>query len=335
MGVKEHEWIDIIDDWEQKRKWEVKLRYLWKSCFSDPIQYEDFYFDKMYVKNKVYAMSDKGMLHVNPYRCRVLSQEITLPYIVGVATDEQYRRQGVMRCLLEKVISDLEREGIPFTYLMPADERYYKEFDFYTVSEAMEIQVSNTAFAYKKCMRYMSYTEVKKLSDTEKKALFNKVENWLRKQYDIYAIHDESYYDFLYAEKSCQNGDVVFCFRTEAGVEVLCGVFAYALDDRDVPCVEQLVVLPEERIDCRKIKNDGLSQHNQEMICNYFAEYEQIKVVISYPYMMRIVNREAFLGLFQEKLLESSKTACEDMTGEQLLQKLFKEKDSIYFAEIV
>ena len=72
----------------------------------------------------------KGMLHLNPYTLHVKGQPAEAKYIVGVATDEEYRRQGVMRELLVKTFQELRSRGELFTYLMPADENYYLPFDF-------------------------------------------------------------------------------------------------------------------------------------------------------------------------------------------------------------
>ena len=62
--------------------------------------------------------------------CTALSATIGTGNIVGVATDEEYRRQGVMRELLVKTFQELRSRGELFTYLMPADENYYLPFDF-------------------------------------------------------------------------------------------------------------------------------------------------------------------------------------------------------------
>ena len=71
-------------------------RKLWRQCFHDPQYYEDFYFETVWPKNHVYLSEEKGMLHLNPYPNYIHGKTYELHYIVGVATDERYRRQGVM-----------------------------------------------------------------------------------------------------------------------------------------------------------------------------------------------------------------------------------------------
>lgn len=135
---------------------------MWQRNFHDPVPYADFYFTEVYGKNEILlnvtgeeenqnlkatdvaqmkasetpnilknnAGLIRGMLHLNPYELIVREKEIKAHYIVGVATDEEFRRQGVMRQLLMETFSRLRRRGEPFTYLMPADENYYLPFDF-------------------------------------------------------------------------------------------------------------------------------------------------------------------------------------------------------------
>ena len=124
----------IWDDGTKKQR----VYEMWEDNFHDPVSYADFYFSEVYGKNEVLLNQEtptdenivKGMLHLNPYTLHVKRQPVEAKYIVGVATDEEYRRQGVMRELLVKTFQELRGRGELFTYLMPADENYYLPFDF-------------------------------------------------------------------------------------------------------------------------------------------------------------------------------------------------------------
>lgn len=121
----------VWDDGTRKQR----VYEMWQENFHDPVPYADFYFQEVYGKNEVLLNQEedatvKGMLHLNPYTLHVEGQPTEAKYIVGVATDEEYRRQGVMRELLVKTFQTLRDRGELFTYLMPADENYYLPFDF-------------------------------------------------------------------------------------------------------------------------------------------------------------------------------------------------------------
>lgn len=326
--MKEHigqDKIRILTEYSQKVAWEKDLRILWRNCFGDPLYYEDFYFDKVYSNNKVYAIEGKGMIHVNFYRCKVRGKEMSLPYIVGVATDERYRRQGVMRRLLERVLFDLEKDGIPFAYLMPAKEEYYTSFGFRSVTKKSEYEITTIGVKQSMQFRYLSYREFLNLPKDFREQIYEMVNRWLEKRYDIYTVHDEEYYDLLYAEKMCQSGDVVFCFEDVVDIKRLCAVLAYAMDE-NVSYVEQIIMQDDIQ---------QLPEKRNALFRSYFATCDRIRIAVSYPYMLRMVHREAFLELFAERLSGALSKPVEELTDEQILIELFEEKDNIYFAEIV
>ena len=120
----------VWDDGTKKQR----IYEMWQDNFHDPVSYADFYFKEVYGKNEVLINQEedvaKGMLHLNPYLLHVNEQPVRAKYIVGVATDKEYRRQGVMKELLIESFQILRSRGECFTYLMPADENYYLPFDF-------------------------------------------------------------------------------------------------------------------------------------------------------------------------------------------------------------
>ena len=148
----------IIEDRERHKE---EVCAMWQRNFHDPAPYAEFYFTEVYGKNEILlnlsgdsadrltameagrdregasgelpeaeAGEIRGMLHLNPYRLFVRGKEVDAHYIVGVATDEEYRRQGVMRELLADTFHRLRERGEMLTYLMPADRDYYLPFDF-------------------------------------------------------------------------------------------------------------------------------------------------------------------------------------------------------------
>lgn len=306
--------ITLVNNEFKKEKFQQSLRFLWRECFEDPLNYEKFYFDIVYSRNCVYMFSDKGMLHLNPYLCCVKGREYTLPYIVGVATDKKYRRQGVMRKLIQTTISDLYKEKVPFTYLMPADELYYLPFDFVPVTEPKEYELSTHLEYYSEHLHYMTYSEVLQLPTQEQKDIFATINDWLENRYDVYTIHNEEYFKLLYEEKSCQNGDVIFCFQNQGNVDEFCGMFAYALN-HNMCCVEQIIM--------------NSYQNNISFLSQYFKQYEIIKVSEQYPYMMRIVHLDSFLELFSEQVL----FFLQEKKGFQIIDPILKENNQNYKIE--
>lgn len=111
-----------------------ELSAMWSRIFHDTLPYISFYFDEVYGKNEVLLEEceegRRGMLHLNPYTLQMGQDLMNAHYIVGVSTEEDYRRQGVMRTLLLEAFRSMRENGEAFTYLMPADENYYLPFSF-------------------------------------------------------------------------------------------------------------------------------------------------------------------------------------------------------------
>lgn len=273
------EGIRRITKKEDKAKREREIRKLWRECFNDTPEYEDFYFNTVYKNNILYEWRDKGMVHLNPYKLSVMGKQIPMHYIVGVGTMTSERGQGVMRQILKQALLDMRNDKEPFTYLMPEDMRFYQSYDFFYVS--VEYKVRQRYKEKNEKMRYQSYKEfIDKANKKEQDILFQMLQKELAKKANIFAVHDKAYMDLLYEEKHCQNGDVILCFNDEINAAHCVGFFAYAKNGR-MNVVEQSVIKRHRR-------NIALQ--------SYFGkDYEEFKEL---SYMIRIVNVEEFLKLF-------------------------------------
>ncbi len=295
MKNDDREQVTQICATEDKKEEEVFLRTLWRECFCDSVPYEDFYFHNIYRKNIVYCVRDKGMLHLNPYLCKIDGREQLLYYIVGVATRNSERRKGIMRMLLNQALKDLYESNMPFTYLMPANVKYYESFDFVSIfqrkeeilkRESSQIAVETDEWKQEeknpvnlKKIQFIDYdTLLKKHPDPD--WLFQKMDRILTGQYDLYAKHDKAYFDLLLNEKSCQDGNVIFCFEEEIKEEYFRGFFAYSRE-KDILVVEQYVMKQISIEDCMRL----------------FTK-EPVTIVHQFPYMIRVVQVETFLKMF-------------------------------------
>lgn len=300
---KRQESIVLVRDKRKKSEYEMTFRDLWRNCFHDPEAYEEFYFGAVYPNNFVYTLWGKGMLHVNGYRCQVMGEVYNLPYIVGVATNKKYRRQGIMKHLLCRAMQDMREEKVPFAYLMPAKMEYYSPFDFYPVTSKQERHLKcgpsrENALSAKEDLRYISYHEIKQWDDVRRQELFQLIDEWMSSNYQVYACRDACYYDLLLKEKQCQDGDVIFAFTNENTTLNLCGVFAYVMDGA-TPYVEQVL--------CKDSSSDS-----DYMLEPYFTDKE-IVVMDSYCYMLRVIHVDEFLDLFGSLICseeEGKKTLC-------------------------
>ncbi|MBQ3517191.1 MAG: GNAT family N-acetyltransferase, partial [Lachnospiraceae bacterium] len=108
------------------------VRPLWEKVFAeDSKEFTEYYFANKAERNLVFIRTDEekivSMLHLTPF---LTGRMEPVCYIVGVATEEQYRRQGLMADLLKEALQFMWEEGQPFTFLMPANPAYYTPFQF-------------------------------------------------------------------------------------------------------------------------------------------------------------------------------------------------------------
>lgn len=304
--------IKKISNVDEKKQAEPFLRALWKQCFDDPKAYEDFYFTNVYPANTVYFINEKGMLHLNPYPCYVNGENLLLHYIVGVATDQKERRKGVMTSLLESALMDMNEQGEPFTYLMPADEWYYKPFDFVSITRKKEtFGYEHKLSADLNCgfqgdeektnidlnqMKFLSYEDLsKEFTLEEQDLLFDSINKRIAKKHLVFAKHDRAYFNLLMKEKACQDGKIVFCFHADFKVDCCIGFFAYAMEDNGL------------FVDQYFMERDFI----QDCILRYHNDFKTI--VHQFAYMVRITEVEKFLNLSSkhfEKYVKDHKRLC-------------------------
>lgn len=79
------------------------------------------------------------MVHLNPFIMHTKAgARAKVYYIYAVATAPEVRHQGCMATLLERSFEQMEKEEIPFCFLLPVDEAIYTPFDFHTVCDFQE-----------------------------------------------------------------------------------------------------------------------------------------------------------------------------------------------------
>lgn len=129
MESKKQE-VRYLSDQERSRS-----RALYEEVFvEDADGFSELYYQIKVRDNQILVEEEDGaivsMLHRNPYTFWFRGTKVRADYIVAVATKAAYRHQGRMRRLLTKALEDMYADGLPFTFLMPADEAIYTPFDF-------------------------------------------------------------------------------------------------------------------------------------------------------------------------------------------------------------
>ncbi len=138
----------------QAKKDENKnIRDLWEEIFpEDSKAYLDFYFQNVIKENHV-IVAEVGennivaMLHLNPYRVYEKHGEKSLYYVVAVGTKKDYRRQGIMKKMLDFAEKYARERQIYGLILLPEDERYYQPFGYEFVSKQYVTTLDTSKYA--------------------------------------------------------------------------------------------------------------------------------------------------------------------------------------------
>lgn len=189
-----------------------ECRKLWEEAFpQDSQSFIDYYFSEKIKDNRILVLKEEAeiaaMLHLNPYRIHVRGQVWHSDYIVGVATRQDKRRKGYMGKLLKQMLADLDEEGMPFCFLMPAAAGIYEPYDFvyiydqpfwslrpeYAAPDALERRLLPPDGSWTGNRTYMA-------------AIAEWMNQWLKHRYQVFARRDEHYLMRLMKEIASEDG---------------------------------------------------------------------------------------------------------------------------------
>ena len=214
-GQKSYKWAEEIENTaaenlpeylsQEEKKETIPL---WKSCFpEDTDRYLDYYYQEKTKDNRILVKREEGkiisMLHRNPYKVHMGDRLWDVDYIVAVATEESHRGKGYMREVLTKALRDMNLEGRPFTFLMPAAEAIYRPFDFRFIWKKPELVLKQEAG---ESIEKIPVSE----NDTDCGKAAEIMEKWLAEHSQVYTCRDEAYVRRIRQELSSEDGELYF-----------------------------------------------------------------------------------------------------------------------------
>lgn len=305
---------------EQREK--QTSRALYEAAFpEDSKEFIDYYYEWKTKDNKVIVMEGAGsdrafhvMIHLNPYKLNINGSVREVFYIVAVATDVRYRRQGKMGQVMERALQDMEHRRIPFTFLLPADPAYYRGQGFVFFPCQDYLQRGGICFAAddeKDLLRAASVEEPANdmgkagwkragEEDVEEMALFS---NWiLADRCEIFIRRDKSYYHCLLKELASERGGALLLKKPVSEHDgalskepELCGILLYSVSGAKEKTAEikELLLI------------DSVSRKEAERICRHALRgagcaVDKIKFTSS-RVMVRLTNLRALVPLLRSE----------------------------------
>lgn len=199
-----------------------EIRKLWKQSFDDQDAYMDYYFSNVATRNHIFvAKTDSkiiSMVHLNPYTLAETTAGVTTykkgGYIVGVATDPEFRRQGIMSMLMKYVLSYAAENDYDYIYLMPEKEIYYKGLGFAPVVESGFYNITDL----KPEKNDYELCGLKDITDEQLQSFSEK----LTQRYDLFVPRTRAYLEDLGMECRSLFGDV-YIIKDENEIEAVYG----------------------------------------------------------------------------------------------------------------
>ncbi len=200
-----------------------RSRQLWRETFEeDSESFLDYYYKEKTKDNRILVKEVNNrivsMIHRNPYWIAAKDLRWECSYLVGVATAKDCRKQGYMRQLMEKSLTDMYREGMPFSFLKPAYQELYEPFGFTYVFQKREIKLIPEA----------EVTLSRKSFEKElEENVARWMEAWLARNYEVYTVRTGEYVQRLLQELESENGFMKLLYEESrmVGVEAEWGIW--------------------------------------------------------------------------------------------------------------
>ncbi|MBO5460411.1 MAG: GNAT family N-acetyltransferase [Ruminococcus sp.] len=201
-----------------------KTRKLWEQIFTeDSREFLDYYYFLKTRDNEIYVIEEdneiRSMLQLNPYMLHIGEATVPADYIIAVATDERYRKQGYMRRLLCRAMQDMYNKKQIITFLMPAAEAIYTPYDFRFVYKQKIAEISGDSSEMK--------VELVQAGIQDAAMLAEFYEENFAERYQICTYRDESYYQTILFEQQSEHGGIMMMKSSGK----LVGTFCYANED--------------------------------------------------------------------------------------------------------
>lgn len=292
----------------------VGTRTLWEKVFAEDTEdFLDYYYENCAEQNKIYAAESMNgelvsMAQLNPYQVRLNENLVDVHYIVGVATQIEYRHRGLMRELLTLALKECYHSKEPFLFLMPASESIYLPFDFRTVyyQNQMNYHLDRQQHILEETHEGMRAAEagtqqsenvgreiqVCILSEAETEALADFSERILSKSYRVYVNRTRKYFEKMLQELKSEEGQVLM-FKEDGNIVGYCfAASEFGIEVWELVAEESL---EEEVFEALVAYLKRWKPESKEMKISAFPEQFEQEDTIDVPLIMtRIVNLVEF-----------------------------------------
>lgn len=249
------------------------IKELWLNIFEDEtIESTEFYFKNCYNKDNTYLLKNNDEIvsgmQIVPYQMMINNKQEDNYFILGVFTKKEYQKQGLMKKLMNKVLSlDIYRNKR--IYLQAYNPEIYKSFGFIP---------SHYHNVYEPDYNFYSKQEhdiiIKDFNSEMLVLLYNKyVEN-----FDEYRYRDSNYYEW-YIERTRSFNQNIAVFKHNNEIE---GYAVYSIND--LLYVSEIIYVNHEALERMISTLFSLKQKIEietDLLCNIIGTKKEIITMLS------------------------------------------------------
>lgn len=191
-----------------------EYRELWRKAFGDTELYMDYFFSRKAPWSEVWEdwVGNRlcSMAFFISYDAIFRGETCRLPYIVGVATEPEYRHQGRMTYVLTEGMKRMQGKGCPLVFLSPADPAIYKPLGF------IPAYWRETTILQGPGRFSLRVREWDRLCAEEKEQAAHFAEEQIRQEgFDLHLIHHAAYYEEVNRELCALDGSLLILYQGE------------------------------------------------------------------------------------------------------------------------
>lgn len=298
------------------------LYKLWHEVFNDSIEFCDYYFKEKIRDNKIIGVEENGsiisMIHLNPYSLNLNGKAIASYYIVGVATQKEYRGRGLLKQTIDKALNDMYNYHIEFTFLTTVDENIYLRYDFQYITACINttIDSSNNYINIK--------SDIRDLNNSNLDEFLNYYNTKMKASYNCFVIRDSYYTVRILKEMTCETGFIKLFYKNS----VLKGYIIYYNDNSDIQ-IREIIYDTEIILDIIAYLK-ALINYNKVVLT--YNSASKLKLILPSYFKVKSEFKPYFMGrlVYIKSFLESLTSLKETNFNIYIIDSIIKVNNKVF-----
>jgi predicted acetyltransferase len=213
-----------------------QAKALWKQAFGDSDGYIDFNFKYNLTLENSFGIYNEYklvcMLFMLPKILINGDKKMSTYFIVGVSTDNEYRKKGYARDIMAYAKDYLNKNNVPLVFLYPFNHEFYKKLDYHTISHMRKIEFDKKTNNDNSKYKFSKYSKDNKPDISILLGLYNEY----AKTKESYFLRTKEDYEVKLETMQVDGGEVLIITKNNKPV----GYVLYFIEEDKFNCLESI-----------------------------------------------------------------------------------------------